>query len=136
MVVKTKLTKMEKTAEQKLWNKLKSKLKPLDDTNYTARILYDYITKNFNPKITGRYIDHDGKEPLVVRIPEYKGKIVIPEYLLNNNLKWQMKDFDIEKIEDKIKFKLYDRGKQVSRVMPIQSAVLFANCIIELSKNK
>jgi len=65
--------------------------------------------------------------------------ILIPDAKIESeidNLKWQIKDFDIEKIEDKIKFTLYDRGKPVSRVMPMQSAVLFANCIIELSKNK
>jgi len=34
----------------KLWNKLKKELKPLNDNNYTARIIYDYVNKNFEPK--------------------------------------------------------------------------------------
>jgi hypothetical protein len=34
----------------KLWNKLKKELKPLNDNNYTARIIYDYVNKNFKPK--------------------------------------------------------------------------------------
>jgi hypothetical protein len=33
-----------------LWNKLKKELKPLNDNNYTARIIYDYINKKFEPK--------------------------------------------------------------------------------------
>jgi len=40
-----------KTVEELLWKKLKSTLSVLNDNNYTARILYDYVIKKFNQKI-------------------------------------------------------------------------------------
>lgn len=53
--------------EQKLWNKLKTLLKPLNDNNYTARIIYDYITRRFTSTATGRFIDVS-KEPTELKL--------------------------------------------------------------------
>lgn len=38
---------MKKIPELLLWQKLKSDLKCLNDNNYKARIIYDYVIKRF-----------------------------------------------------------------------------------------
>lgn len=36
-------------ADLRLWVKFKTALKILNDNNYTARKLYDYVNKNYKP---------------------------------------------------------------------------------------
>jgi len=78
-----------KTPEQKLWDKLVSELKQLNDNNYTARIIYDYIIKKFGYK----YYDLDNNSNIIESNPP---TLLLKPVLPSNELKLKLEAMCLE----------------------------------------